>query len=153
MKTISRRSALALALISALTLAACGGGGGDSGTTAVTVYDTATLQITDTVAGTGPVAATGNTLAVNYTGWLYNPTAANNRGAQFDTSVGKTTFQFKLGAGSVIQGWDQGLVGMKVGGTRTLLIPSRLAYGANAVGGVIPANSALVFSVDLVAVQ
>ena len=87
-------------------------------------------------------------------GRLYSPSAANSRGAQFDTSVGRAPFQFTLGAGQVIAGWDQGLVGMKVGGTRTLIIPSALAYGSvGAGGGLIPPNAALVFTVDLLAVQ
>lgn len=92
-------------------------------------------------------------MTVNYTGWLYDGSAANLRGAQIDTSVGKAPFQFKLGAGVVIAGWDQGVAGMKVGGSRTLVIPSSLAYGANGVAGVIPPNAALVFTVDLLAVQ
>ncbi len=99
------------------------------------------------------MAATGNTLTVNYTGWLYSSTAANFRGTQFDTSVGKQPFQFKLGVGSVIAGFDQGLVGMRVGGTRVLIIPSALGYGAAGVPGLIPPNSGLVFSVELLAVQ
>ena len=99
------------------------------------------------------MAATGNTLTVNYTGWLYSSTAANFRGTQFDTSVGKQPFQFKLGVGSVIAGFDQGLVGMRVGGTRVLIIPSALGYGAAGVAGLIPPNSALVLSVELLSVQ
>ena len=98
-------------------------------------------------------AVGGNTLTVNYTGWLYSGTATDYRGAQFDTSVGKTPFRFRLGAGQVIAGWDQGLVGMKVGGTRTLIIPSSLGYGVAGSGSTIPPNSALVFMIDLLAVQ
>ena len=110
--------------------------------------------MTDTIVGTGTTAAAGNTLTVNYTGWLYSASAANSRDAQFDTSVGRAPFQFRLGAGQVIAGWDQGLVGMRVGGTRTLIIPSALAYGSTgAGGGLIPPNAALVFTVDLLAVQ
>jgi FKBP-type peptidyl-prolyl cis-trans isomerase len=71
----------------------------------------------------------------------------------FDSSVGKSPFQFKLGAGQVIQGWDQGVAGMRVGGTRTLIIPSSMGYGATGVPGVIPPNTALVFNVDVLAVQ
>jgi len=97
------------------------------------------LQITDTAVGTGATAAAGNTVMVNYTGWLYSASEANFHGTQFDSSVGKTPFQFHLGAGQVIAGWDQGVAGMKVGGTRTLIIPSSLAYGsAGAGGGLIP---------------
>ena len=112
------------ALALSLALAACGGGGSDA--PAPAPVGPSTLQTTDTLVGTGAVAATGNTLTVNYTGWLYSNTAANFRGAQFDTSVGKQPFQFKLGAGTVIAGFHQGLVGMRVGGTRVLIIPSAL---------------------------
>ena len=123
----------------------CGGGNSaDNGPT--------TLQITDTVVGTGTTAAAGNTVTVNYTGWLYSGSVAGFRGLQFDTSVGKAPFSFKLGAGQVIPGWDQGVAGMKVGGTRTLIIPAALAYGSSGVG-LIPSNAALVFSVDLLAVN
>ena len=149
-KYFQRRQTLLLSL-SALLLAACGGGGSDA--PAVAPVGPSALQITDTLVGAGAMAATGNTLTVNYTGWLYSSTAANFRGAQFDTSVGKQPFQFKLGVGSVIAGFDQGLVGMRVGGTRVLIIPSALGYGAAGVAGLIPPNSGLVFSVDLLAVQ
>ena len=129
-------------------MSGCGGGGDDAPASPTQ------LQVTDTIVGTGTAAAAGNTLTVNYTGWLYSASAANSRGAQFDTSVGRAPFQFRLGAGQVIAGWDQGLVGMRVGGTRTLIIPSALAYGsAGAGGGVIPPNAALVFTIDLLAVQ
>lgn len=109
------------------------------------------LQISDSVVGTGATAASGNTLTVNYTGWLYDASAAQNRGKQFDSSLGRAPFSFTLGAGQVIAGWDQGLVGMKVGGKRTLIIPSSLGYGASgASGGLIPPNTALVFDVELI---
>ena len=134
-----------------LALSGCGGGGSDAPASAP--VGPSTLQTTDTLVGTGAVAASGNTLTVNYTGWLYSSTAANFRGVQFDTSVGKQPFQFKLGAGTVIAGFDQGLVGMRVGGTRVLIIPSALGYGAAGVPGLIPPNSGLVFSVELLAVQ
>ncbi len=135
-----------------------GCGGGDSATPApaptpapVPAGPTA-LQTTDTVVGVGTVATAGSTVTVNYTGWLYSASAANLHGTQFDTSVGKAPFSFKLGAGQVIQGWDVGVVGMKVGGSRTLVIPSSMGYGSSGVG-VIPPNTALVFNVDLLAVQ
>ena len=131
-----------------LLLGGCGGGSDDP------APGPTTLQVTDTTVGTGATATAGKTLTVNYTGWLYSAAAANSRGAQFDTSVGRAPFQFTLGAGQVIAGWDQGLVGMKVGGTRTLIIPSALAYGSvGAGGGLIPPNAALVFTVNLLAVQ
>ena len=137
-----------LTLIFATLLSACGGGE-DHPATGPTL-----LQITDSVVGTGATAVAGNTLTVNYTGWLYDATAAQNHGKQFDSSVGKTPFSFKLGAGQVIAGWDQGMVGMKVGGKRTLTIPSAMGYGsAGAGGGLIPPNAALVFDVELIANQ
>ena len=139
------------ALALSLALAACGGGGSDA--PAVAPVGPSTLQTTDTLVGAGAVAANGNTLTIHYTGWLYSNTAANFRGTQFDTSVGKQPFQFKLGAGTVIAGFDQGLVGMRVGGTRVLIIPSAMGYGAAGVAGLIPPNSGLVFSVELLAVQ
>lgn len=130
-------------------LTGCGGG-----TSEATASNAPTaLQIIDTTVGTGATASAGNTVSVNYTGWLYEASAANFRGRQFDSSVGKSPFTFKLGAGQVIQGWDQGVAGMKVGGTRTLIIPSALGYGSAGAGGVIPGNAALVFSVDLLTVQ
>ena len=149
-KYFQRRQTLLLSL-SALVLAACGGGGSDA--PAAAPVGPSALQTSDTLVGTGAVAATGNTLTIHYTGWLYSSTAANFRGTQFDTSVGKQPFQFKLGVGSVIAGFDQGLVGMRVGGTRVLIIPSAMGYGAAGVAGLIPPNSGLVFSVDLLAVQ
>ncbi len=99
------------------------------------------LVVQDEVVGTGPVAQAGDTVTVNYTGKLAD-------GTVFDTSIGKAPFQFVLGAGNVIPGWDQGLVGMKVGGKRILIIPPNLAYGSQAYGP-IPANSTLTFEVDL----
>jgi FKBP-type peptidyl-prolyl cis-trans isomerase FkpA len=140
---------LSLCITLATLLTACGGG---NGVASAPVGPTA-LQTTDTLVGTGSTAAPGNTLSVNYTGWLYDATAAQNHGKQFDSSVGRTPFSFKLGAGQVIAGWDQGMVGMKVGGKRTLIIPSALGYGSSGAGGVIPPNTALVFDVELLAVQ
>jgi FKBP-type peptidyl-prolyl cis-trans isomerase FkpA len=139
------------ALALGLALAGCGGGGSDAPVAAP--VGPSTLQTTDTLVGAGAIAAVGNTLTVHYTGWLYSNTAANFRGTQFDTSVGKQPFQFKLGAGTVIAGFDQGLVGMRVGGTRVLIIPGAMGYGAAGVPGLIPPNSGLVFSVELLAVQ
>jgi hypothetical protein len=113
----------------------------------------ARLTVNDTVNGSGSAAVAGQTLTVNYTGWLYNPSAPDFKGQQFDSSVGRSAFSFKLGAGYVIQGWDQGMVGMKVGGKRTLLIPSHLGYGTSGSGSSIPGNAALVFDVELVGIK
>ena len=145
MKTLLATAVLAFGAL----LGGCGGGGSD----AAASTSPAKLEVTDTTVGTGATATAGNTLTVNYTGWLYNASAPNFRGTQFDTSTGKTPFQFKLGVGQVIAGWDQGLVGMKVGGSRTLIIPSSLGYGSAGAGNVIPPDAALVFTVDLLAIQ
>jgi FKBP-type peptidyl-prolyl cis-trans isomerase FkpA len=111
------------------------------------------LQYDDTTPGTGAEAAAGQRVTVHYTGWLHDPTAANGRGKKFDSSKDRgDPFRFHLGAGQVIAGWDEGVQGMKVGGTRVLLIPSDLGYGARGAGGVIPPNATLVFEVDLIEV-
>ncbi len=107
---------------------------------------------TDLTVGTGATAASGNTLSVNYTGWLYDPSKADFKGLQFDASAAGTPFQFTLGAGQVIQGWEQGLPGMNVGGVRRLVIPPSQAYGDQR-SGKIPPNAALVFDIELVSVQ
>jgi FKBP-type peptidyl-prolyl cis-trans isomerase FkpA len=107
---------------------------------------------TDLREGTGTAAADGNVLTVNYTGWLYNRSQPDQKGAQFDSSVGGTPFSFTLGAGQVISGWDQGLLGMKVGGLRRLVIPPSLGYGASRVHS-IPPNATLVFEIELLDVQ
>lgn len=102
----------------------------------------------DIVLGTGATAANGNTVTVDYTGWLYDPTKSDNKGLQFDTSVGKTPFAFTIGTGSVITGWDNGIPGMNIGGTRRLIIPPSLAYG-DSRSGPIPPNATLVFDIKL----
>jgi len=107
---------------------------------------------TDLRIGTGATAATGKTITVNYTGWLYDGSKSDLKGLQFDSSVGKTPFSFTLGAGQVIAGWEQGVPGMLVGGLRRLVIPPSLAYGAARSGG-IPPNSTLVFEIELLSAQ
>ena len=111
------------------------------------------LVKTDTVVGKGKEAIAGKTVEVHYTGWLYEVTAPNQRGKQFDSSVGRGPFSFPLGAGRVIKGWDEGVAGMKVGGKRTLVIPAELAYGKRGAGGVIPPDAMLVFDVELLDVK
>lgn len=113
------------------------------------------LQSTDVKAGTGAEAVAGKAVSVHYTGWLYDEKAADKHGAQFDSSHDRDEpFEFTLGGGQVIQGWDQGVVGMKVGGQRTLIIPASLAYGEiGAGGGLIPPNASLVFDVELLDVK
>ncbi|MFN3377128.1 MAG: FKBP-type peptidyl-prolyl cis-trans isomerase [Burkholderiaceae bacterium] len=107
------------------------------------------LQYEDTVVGEGAEAARGQNVSVHYTGWLYQD---GQQGAKFDSSLDRRTpFDFPLGAGMVIKGWDEGVQGMKVGGKRTLIIPAALGYGARGAGGVIPPNATLKFEVELLA--
>ena len=111
------------------------------------------LQIEDTVVGTGAEASAGQRVRVHYTGWLHDPAAANQRGRKFDSSKDRgQPFSFGLGRGEVIRGWDEGVQGMKVGGTRVQTIPPEMGYGARGAGGVIPPNATLVFEVELLAV-
>ena len=101
------------------------------------------LKIEDTVEGSGATVEAGQTVSVHYTGWLEN-------GSKFDSSKDRNEpFNFRLGGGMVIRGWDEGVQGMKVGGTRKLTIPAELGYGARGAGGVIPPNATLIFEVDL----
>ncbi len=113
-----------------------------------------TLVKDDVKVGTGAEAKSGQTVSVHYTGWLYDPSAADKHGKQFDSSRTRgTPFQFPLGAGRVIKGWDQGVAGMKVGGQRTLTIPAEMGYGARGAGGSIPPNATLIFDVELIGVE
>ena len=107
---------------------------------------------TDLVVGTGTVAASGQTVRVYYTGWLYSTTAADNKGSTFDANISGLGYSFVLGAGRVIKGWDQGVVGMRVGGKRRLIIPPELAYGVNGSGTTIPGNATLIFEIELLGV-
>ncbi len=118
----------------------------------MTTITTATgLQYLDTTVGEGAVAVAGNYVSVHYTGWLQNPDGS--KGAKFDSSKDRNEpFEFPLAAGHVIKGWDEGVQGMKVGGARTLVIPSELGYGARGAGGVIPPNATLIFDVELLGV-
>ncbi|MGK5016931.1 FKBP-type peptidyl-prolyl cis-trans isomerase [Janthinobacterium sp. 61] len=112
------------------------------------------LILIDNKVGTGKEASVGSNVTVHYTGWLYRPLAKDSRGKKFDSSVGRGPFDFPLGKGMVIKGWDQGVAGMKVGGKRTLIIPGELAYGSRGAGnGDIPPNSALIFDVELLDVK
>ena len=116
--------------------------------------DITTLQVTDTKVGSGAEAAAGKQVTVHYTGWLYDGVEADHHGSKFDSSRDRNDpFAFRLGARQVIAGWDQGVAGMKVGGSRTLVIPAVLAYGPRGAGGVIPPNATLVFDVELLGVK
>jgi FKBP-type peptidyl-prolyl cis-trans isomerase FkpA len=108
------------------------------------------LQYEDTVEGSGDIAKAGDQVTVHYTGWLYE---GGVKGAKFDSSKDRRDpFAFPLAAGHVIRGWDEGVQGMKVGGTRILVIPSELGYGARGAGGLIPPNATLMFEVELLGV-
>ncbi|MBL1261728.1 MAG: FKBP-type peptidyl-prolyl cis-trans isomerase [Thiotrichaceae bacterium] len=108
----------------------------------------------DVKIGDGDEAAKGDMISVHYTGWLYHQSAMHNKSKKFDSSRDRgQPFGFKLGAGRVIQGWDLGVLGMKVGGQRTLTIPSSLGYGARSAGGSIPPNATLVFDVELLNIR
>ena len=112
------------------------------------------LQTIDTTVGTGAEAVKGKVVVVHYTGWLYEPTLPEKKGKKFDSSLDrKSPFSFPLGGGSVIRGWDEGVAGMRIGGKRTLIIPSDMAYGRGGRGGVIPPDATLIFEVELLAVR
>jgi FKBP-type peptidyl-prolyl cis-trans isomerase FkpA len=143
--TVFRRM---IPLIVLLALAsACGS---DSSSTAPTTSSAPYSQI-DLVIGTGATATTGRNVSVNYALWLYDSTKADGKGQQIPQNP--PTYSFVLGTGAVIKGWDQGVVGMKVGGQRRLTIPPELAYGSSSPGGGIPANATLVFDIALLSVQ
>ena len=109
------------------------------------------LTIIDVKEGTGPSPKRGQTVEVHYTGWLYEN---GHKGKKFDSSVDRNEpFDFPVGAGRVIKGWDEGVISMKVGGKRTLIIPPALGYGARGAGGVIPPNATLMFDVELLGVK
>lgn len=135
----SFRLAVALLFAFAIVLAACGGD--DAGTA------DGDLQISDLVVGTGDVAETGQTVSVHYTGWL-------DDGTKFDSSLDREEpLEFTLGAGQVIQGWEEGVAGMKVGGKRRLIIPPELAYKERGFANLIPPNATLTFEIELLAIQ
>ena len=116
-----------------------------------TVTTKSGLIYSDQTIGNGAEAKAGQNVAVHYTGWLYEN---GSKGKKFDSSVDRNqVFSFPLGAGRVISGWDEGVQGMKVGGQRTLIIPSNLAYGPSGAGGVIPPNATLLFEIELIEIR
>ena len=133
-------------LFALVLVTACGG---DNAPTLAPTTSAPYSQI-DLVVGTGTIAQSGNLVTVAYTGWLHDSTRPDAKGTQFDSS---SNFGFRLGSGAVIRGWDQGVVGMRVGGQRRLIIPPDLAYGDRSPGGIIPANATLVFDITLNNVQ
>ena len=140
-------------LFAALLLCGAGAQAQDNAVQALSASPT--LQIVEVKTGTGAEAQIGKTVYVNYTGWLFKPFATKQHGKKFDSSLdaGRTPLDFQLGAGRVIKGWEQGILGMKVGGKRTLIIPASLAYGAKGAGGDIPPNADLIFDVELMDVK
>ena len=112
------------------------------------------LQTVDQKPGTGAEAVSGKVVFVHYTGWLYDPAKPDGKGTKFDSSLDRNIpFNFSLGSGKVIKGWDEGIIGMKVGGQRTLVIPPNKGYGERGAGGVIPPNATLLFDVELLDVK
>jgi len=120
-------------------------------TASSTAPSSAPFSQTDVKIGAGDPVASGNTVTVDYTGWLYDPSKSDFKGLVFDTSIGKDPFTFTIGSGQVIAGWEQGVPGMKVGGLRRLIIPPSLAYGA-VRSGPIPPNATLLFEIQLLSV-
>lgn len=142
MEQIRRSTLPTIALIlSAALISGCG-------ETPTTPSQFAPFSQTDLRVGTGTEAASSNRVTVDYTLWLYDATATGNRGIQIESSVGGTPFTFVLGSSDVIQGWNRGVAGMRVGGIRRLVIPPSLAYGQNRKG-IIPQNATLVFDIEL----
>ena len=112
------------------------------------------LTIVDNKVGEGKEAQSGSTVSVDYTGWLYDPSAPDKKGKKFDSSLDRgDPFSFVLGRGTVIRGWDEGVKGMKEDGKRTLIIPPDMAYGKRGAGGVIPPDATLLFDVELISVK
>jgi FKBP-type peptidyl-prolyl cis-trans isomerase len=147
--TVVCASTLALALVGAH---GCTRDTGDD--TRMTQSNLAELLTQDLTKGNGAEATPGRMVSVHYTGWLYHPTNEAHKGREFDSSRRRNEpFEFTLGRGEVIQGWDQGVAGMLVGGTRRLTIPPGMAYGARGAGADIPPNATLVFDVELLNVR
>ena len=145
---------LLIALFCALTFVACGSDSDSSPTSPSPATPRGEYSQTDRVVGTGTEATNGRNVTVNYTGWLYNPSATDGKGTQFDSSLspGRTPFPFTLGGNGVISGFNRGVLGMRVGGRRRLVIPPELAYGAAGNGPIGP-NATLVFEIELLSVQ
>jgi len=153
-QNLTRNARIITSLLGILLITACQQQGetgmsdsaGDAGITE--------LQITDVANGDGATAQAGQEVIVHYTGWLYDTSQPDNKGTKFDSSVDRgDPFSFPLGAGRVIQGWDQGFAGMQIGGKRILVIPPDMGYGASGAGGVIPPNATLMFEVELLDIR
>ena len=143
--------ALSVALAGATLLAAGATTPAAAQTSGSTMTTASGLKIQDTEVGTGATPQAGQTCVMHYTGWLYENGA---KGQKFDSSLDRgQPFEFPIGRGRVIKGWDEGVASMKVGGKRTLIIPPELGYGARGAGGVIPPNATLMFDVELLGVK
>jgi peptidylprolyl isomerase len=146
--TLGATALIAMALAGAISVGNPTAAKAQAGTTMTTASG---LKITDTKVGTGAAPKTGQTCVMHYTGWLYQN---GQKGAKFDSSVDRgQPFEFAIGTGRVIRGWDEGVATMKVGGKRTLIIPPDLGYAARGAGGVIPPNATLLFEVELLGVK
>ena len=141
---------LIAAMFAIASLSACGGG--SDGAPSAPVYSPAALVKTDTTVGTGAEAALGKTVSVHYTGYLYTTTTTDFKGVKIDTSIGKPAYSLVLGTTPVVEGFKQGIVGMKVGGKRTVIIPASMGYGSDGKG-TVPPNSGLVFDLELLEVK
>jgi len=152
MREFSRRSALAVSFAATTAVAITGELAlSEPAAAQQTVTTPSGLKYIDVKAGTGASPKTGQTCVMHYTGWLYDN---GKKGAKFDSSVDRgQPFEFPIGTGRVIKGWDEGVASMKVGGKRTLIIPPELGYGARGAGGVIPPNATLMFDVELLAIK
>ena len=139
-------------ILSVVSIALMCAGTAACGTNATNPSDFAPFSQSDLRAGAGAAATIGLNLTVQYTGWIYDGAQTDQKGPQFETSRGREPFVFTLGANQVIRGWDQGLIGLRVGGLRRLVIPPSLAYGG-VRNGPIPPNATLVFEVELLDVQ
>jgi FKBP-type peptidyl-prolyl cis-trans isomerase FkpA len=143
-------SRLSWFLCGVLLLSAAGCGSSNSPSAPSSTQPRAEFTQTDLRVGTGTAASNGRALTVSYTGWLFDPARPDQKGTQFDSS---TSFPFTLGVGGVIRGWDIGVVGMRVGGQRRLIIPPELGYGSAGSPPRIPGNASLVFDIELLNVQ
>jgi peptidylprolyl isomerase len=152
MRELSRRSALAVPFAASAAVTFTGVLALSESAAAQNAVTTPSgLKYIDTKVGTGASPKTGQTCVMHYTGWLYEN---GKKGAKFDSSVDRgAPFEFPIGTGRVIKGWDEGVASMKVGGKRTLIIPPELGYGARGAGGVIPPNATLLFDVELLGIK
>ena len=146
-----------ISMVGLLTLSACQAETGSSANNKETIemiQSVTELIKNDSTVGEGREVEIGFKVTVHYTGWLYDENAEDKKGEKFDSSLDRNDpFQFDLGAGQVIEGWDRGVMGMKIGGKRTLIIPSEMGYGARGAGGVIPPDATLIFDVELLDVK